>query len=284
VSPKYIQTSFFPEEENKQSERWLLDNLLIESKLYRTGECYRELLDFIIRMRNFAPFNALLLHLQKPDTRFAAMASEWNLHFKRKPKQDARPLLILWPFAPVMLVYDADDTEGAPLSDNAVRAFLTKGTVRDFDIGAFRVKMQTKRIELKFISACEGNMGLTKLVRSTVKTREPHYYIMTLDKDSDVALTFFNIVRELARLFLGHLGDDPHLKIQNRSKRAREEMETELKSAAYLVCRRSGGEANFNICAGGLPEKHAIIGKLDYYQIMRAAGQIESLLGLTFRS
>jgi hypothetical protein len=235
-------------------------------------------------MRNFAPFNAMLLHLQKPGARFAAMASEWSLHFKRKPKQGARPLLILWPFAPVMLVYDADDTEGVPLSDSAVRAFLTKGTARDFDIGVFRVKMQAKRIECKFISSGEGNAGLTKVARSAVKTREPYYYIMTLDKDDDAALTFFNIVRELARLFLGHLGEDPHMKIQNRSNRAREELEIELKSATYLVCKRSGCEANFNTCAGGLPEKHAIIEKLDYYQIMRAAGQIESLLGLTFRS
>jgi hypothetical protein len=53
-----------------------------------------------------------LLHLQKPGLRFVASKLDWKRRFNRTITEGARPLLILWPFAPVALVYDVDDTEG----------------------------------------------------------------------------------------------------------------------------------------------------------------------------
>ena len=53
-----------------EATRSLLDELLTESKLYRTGKDYRALLDFVVRLRNFAPFNAMLLQVQKPGLLF----------------------------------------------------------------------------------------------------------------------------------------------------------------------------------------------------------------------
>jgi len=38
-----------------------------------------ELLNFVIRLRNFAPFNAMLLQVQKPGLRFAASARATSL-------------------------------------------------------------------------------------------------------------------------------------------------------------------------------------------------------------
>ena len=37
-------------------------------------------------------------------------------------KEGVRPLLILWPFAPVTLVYDVDDTEGDELPADVAQA------------------------------------------------------------------------------------------------------------------------------------------------------------------
>jgi hypothetical protein len=45
--------------------RSLLDQLLADARLYTLGKDYKELLDFVVRLRNFAPFNAMLLQLQK---------------------------------------------------------------------------------------------------------------------------------------------------------------------------------------------------------------------------
>lgn len=98
-----------------EAARTLLDQLLEDSKLFKNSTDYKELLDFVICMPNFAPFNAMLLQIQKPGLRFAASAWDWKERFERTVKPDARPLLILWPFAPVALVYDLLDTEGKEL-------------------------------------------------------------------------------------------------------------------------------------------------------------------------
>src|ERR1700745_3102091 len=84
-----------------EGARALLDQLLSDSSLYTRSKDYKELLEFVVRLRNFAPFNAMLLQVQKPGLTYAASARDWYERFKRWPKEGARPLLILWPFAPV---------------------------------------------------------------------------------------------------------------------------------------------------------------------------------------
>src|ERR1035438_5808205 len=84
-----------------EAARSLLDQLLTNSRLYRQSKDYKDLLDFVVRLRNFAPFNAMLLQMQKPGMSYAASAHDWEIRFGRTPKEGARPLIILWPFAPV---------------------------------------------------------------------------------------------------------------------------------------------------------------------------------------
>ena len=53
---RLLETS--PDDLEAANARSLLDQLLDESRLYRTGKEYQALLDFVVRLRNFAPFNA----------------------------------------------------------------------------------------------------------------------------------------------------------------------------------------------------------------------------------
>ncbi len=59
--------------------RSLLDQLLADARLYTLGKDYKELLDFVVRLRNVAPFNAMLLQVQKPGLRFVASARATSL-------------------------------------------------------------------------------------------------------------------------------------------------------------------------------------------------------------
>ena len=59
--------------------RSLLDQLLADARLYKSGKDYKELLNFVVRLRNFAPFNAMLLQVQKPGLRLAASARATSL-------------------------------------------------------------------------------------------------------------------------------------------------------------------------------------------------------------
>lgn len=126
--------------------RSLLDQLLADSRLYTKSKEYKELLDFVARMRNFAPFDAMLLQVQKPGLRFAASAYDWQLRFGRRPKEGARPLLILLPFGPVALVYDELDTEGRELPRD-VRWFYAHGPVDIALIASFKEPLRKKNIE-----------------------------------------------------------------------------------------------------------------------------------------
>jgi hypothetical protein len=63
------------------------------------------------------------LQMQKPGLSYAASARDWRERFSRTPKEGARPLLILWPFGPVALVYDVLDTEGRALPEDVADLF-----------------------------------------------------------------------------------------------------------------------------------------------------------------
>lgn len=67
----------------------LLHHLIVESRLYRTSKDYKTLLEFVVRLRNFAPFNAMLLQIQKPGLQHAASARDWRERFRRNPKEGA---------------------------------------------------------------------------------------------------------------------------------------------------------------------------------------------------
>lgn len=58
--------------------RTLLDQLLADSRLYTQTKDYKDLLDFVVRLRNFAPFNAMLLQIQKPGLSYANEYFGWE--------------------------------------------------------------------------------------------------------------------------------------------------------------------------------------------------------------
>jgi len=55
------------------------------------------------------------VRIQNPTCSFYATERDWKDRFERRIKEDARPMLILAPMHPVMLVYPLDETEGPSL-------------------------------------------------------------------------------------------------------------------------------------------------------------------------
>lgn len=47
-----------------------LDRLFQDVRSYRSSKNYMELLDFIKRFRNIAPYNAMLIRIQKPGSKY----------------------------------------------------------------------------------------------------------------------------------------------------------------------------------------------------------------------
>ena len=103
---------------------------------------------------SLAPFNAMLLQIQKPGLRFAASAYDWNRIFRRTIKAKARPLLTLWPFGPVALVYDKMDTEGDELPED-VSAFYATGVINQDKLNSFRSGISGKNYPLGVKYVCD---------------------------------------------------------------------------------------------------------------------------------
>lgn len=280
-----------------EKERSLLDQLLEDSRLYKDSYSYFELLKSTARLRNFAPFNALLLDIQRPGITYAASASVWWRHYGREIVENARPLLILWPFGPVALVYDVQDTEGMDLPEDMM-SFLAYGDITSDSISIFVEKMAAKNIYCDFFDGGDGYAGSIRLVyaalmRKTVRNsrrsnhRPDWVYRMGINRNHNAPTQFSTIAHELGHLFLGHLGPDKILNIpeprgedlSEKEMKAKEELEAE--SVAYLVCTRNGVKTKSEKYLSNYVNEYTTMEDLDLYQVMRAAGQIETLLGLT---
>ena len=80
--------------------RSLLDRLFSDSRLYTSSADYMKLLEFVVRLRNFAPFNAMLLQVQKPGLSYAASAHDWETRFGRRAEGGCTTAdypLAIWP-------------------------------------------------------------------------------------------------------------------------------------------------------------------------------------------
>jgi hypothetical protein len=260
--------------------RSLLDQLLTDSRLYTQSKDYKALLDFVVRLRNFAPFNAMLLQVQKPGLSYAASARDWRERFGRTPKEGARPLLILWPFGPVALVYDVLDTEGEPLPED-VASFFAHGSIDKEKWDFYSQLIAKKDIELCLVDAGDQNAGSIRVIKRATKDKEATQYRMHLNRNHEIPVQFATLAHELGHLFLGHLGPDRALNVPERPAMSHAQREIEAESVAYLVCARNGVKSKSETYLTTYVGKNTTIDHLDLYQVMRAAGQVETLLGLT---
>lgn len=276
------------DESRERVGRSQLDQLLEESRLYRSGADYLALLDFVVRLRNFAPFNAMLLQIQKPGLMYAASARDWRTRFGRQVVEGARPLVILWPFAPVALVYDVVDTEGRALPVG-VNPFTAKGFMGPASMERFQVLLARKQIEWVDVDGGDGSAGRVKVVHRGAENGangrgkpSPSTYSIQINRSHPEAVRFATLAHELAHLLLGHLGRDRVLKVPSRPPLEHAQEEIEAESVAYLVCRRQGIEPSSSQYLSAHVEAVRDSEPLDLYQVLRAAGQVENLLGLEY--
>lgn len=276
------QPSLFGDEEYAETDaaRSLLDQLLTDSRLYRNTKEYKSLLDFVVRLRNFAPFNAMLLQIQKPGLMYAASARDWRERFERRPKEDARPLLILWPFGPVALVYDVQDTEGKDLPDG-VNAFAAAGTMTTQCMERFVALLARKNVVTKWIDAGDGKAGAIRATERPADPKSAVKYKVSINRNHAPAVQFATLAHELGHLCLGHLGPNKLLNIPDRPRPVLKDREIEAESVAYLVCNRNGVKPDSETYLSEFIAANTDIDSIDLYQITRAAGQVENFLGLT---
>jgi len=264
---------------SEQDTRSLLGQLLTDSQLFKKSDEYKKLLDCIICMPNFAPFNAMLLQVQKPGLSYAASSWDWQKRFGRTIKQDARPLIILWPFGPVALVYDVLDTEGKDLPEH-IYAFPAKGAMTQEKIFHFISRIAKKGLNVEFIDKGDNQAGRIIAVKRAKDAKEQPHYVIKVNQNHNPNVQFATLAHELGHLFLGHLGLDKALSIPDRASTRSKNAELEAESIAYLICSRHGVENKSESYLSKYVKENQTVDQLDIYQIMRAAGQVETVFGL----
>jgi hypothetical protein len=117
-------------------------------------------------------------------------------------------------------------------------------------------------------------------VRANVDGKGANRYRLHVNRNHDAAVQFTTVAHELAHLFLGHLGVDERLHVADRSGLRRAQRELEAESVAYIVSRRNGVTPKSQSYLAAFVKPGMTSADLDVYQIMRAAGQVESMLGI----
>lgn len=259
------------------ADRALIEQLIAETELYTTSSAFTELLEFVTKLRGFAPFNAMLLHIQKPGLTHAATARDWITRFGRKPKEHARPLVILRSMGPVAFVFDILDTEGKELPADAF-AFPALGDINETRFSELLSGMAKERIEVLRLDAGDASAGWIKRIGISASRNGKHTYRLAYNGNHPAATRFVTLAHELAHLFLGHLGADRGRNVPDRHDRDHTMCEVEAETAAYLVARRNGVKPRSETY---LQKYKGSVRALDIFAVMRAANEIEKVLGIS---
>jgi hypothetical protein len=251
-----------------------IDSLLRHSKVYRYSEQFREMVNFMARFRDYAPYNNMLVRMQNPTCSFYATERDWHERFSRKLKEDARPMLILAPMHPVMLVYALDETEGKDVPEELKSFGAFQGQwnpdwlQRTVQNAAVRDRI---RVDFKILSST--NAGFATLAHSTDEWKMRIAIHSQLDEPSQ----YGTLCHELAHIYLGHLGTDRDHWWPSRTDLDGRALEIEAESTAFIVTSRLGlagsSAAYVSRYLDGLPLPSSV--SLD--QVAKVASRIEQM-------
>lgn len=250
-----------------------VDTLLRQSAVYRSSAEFREMVDFMGKFRRYSAYNNMLVRIQNPRCGFYATEKTWTDRFKRWVKEDARPMLILAPMHPVMLVYALDDTDGPPLPAKLADFAQFTG---DFDpewLQQLIANAAGHRIRIAFqpLSSTYAGFATQHLTSGDWKMR------IAVHEGLDAPSRFGILCHEIAHVLLGHLGSDYDGWWPARSNLTHRTVEIEAEAVAHIVTTRFGlaghsaGYLSSYTKDGAIPETVS----LDF--IAKVAGHIEKM-------
>jgi hypothetical protein len=215
-----------------------IDDLVRSSALYRTSEAFTEAVEFCAKFRDYAPFNNMLVRLQRPGCCFYATAKDWDQRFSRMVKEDAIPIVILAPMHPVMLVYDVDSTEGDPLPEHFDRFAEVQGDFEGRWLERTLINAERLRILVQRQTQASSSGGF-----ATRAWRDAHYKMrVVVRKELESPSTYGVLCHELAHILLGHLGSDRDNWWPCRMNLPLSTIELEAETVSYIVSVRRGLE------------------------------------------
>ena len=165
----------------------------------------------------------MLLHIQKPGSKYVASASDWWKRFRRKPKPGARPLVILRPFGPVAFVYELSDTEGKDFPKELEKPFKAEGNFTEDNLKDFIHKLYLNGFfihEENYGTEFAGQVRVHNETGYFIKQQRQQFsmfnndddeyifnvpFAITLNRNHDHVTKLATIYHELGHVYCGHL-------------------------------------------------------------------------------
>ncbi len=237
LSDEEIKTSVMGDAKPDRVFKSTLDDLVGQCLRYRNSGAFKEMIEFTAKFRDYAPYNNLLVSIQRPGCSFYATEKDWQTRFGRKIKEDATPMLILAPMHPVMLVYDLDSTEGEkPLPKNLTDFCKTEGEWDPdrLDLTLENAKRDGILVQFKELSSTMGGFATSEVHNPGYKMR------IVIRKELDTKSCYNVMCHELAHIYLGHLGTDKDNWWPCRINLTHRAVEIEAEAVSYIVGIRLG--------------------------------------------
>ena len=270
-----------------------LDKLFAEVGAYRKSPEFGELFAFMKKLPHIAPYNAMLIYIQKPGSEFVASANTWKKQYNRSIKAGSRPLIILQPFGPVAFVYELGDTYGEePFPTELLAPFKTAGEVPDINFHCLLSNLKCDGVAFQEADPGTGSVGQIQKIRKGDTKQEflvvakkkriavRALYELIVNKNHSNTAKFATIARELGRLYCGHLGmpDAKWKGWKDRRKLDSTTREFEAESVCWLICERMGLRNPSAEYLKGYLGSHNEIPDISLDAVLKAAGHIETMI------
>ncbi len=252
-----------------------LDDLFQRSIHYKNSKNYIDALNFIVKLRNIAPYNAWLLREQNIDITYVATAYDWEKRFNRQINSKARSYVILKAFGPVAFVYDIKDTIGDELPKDLQGHFRADGILNTDLVNAVIKCCQKKGIQVDY----DESLRERQAGWASHSELNGNQHIVINDNHSP-EIKFSTLCHELAHLMLGHLGVFKNCECKARYNLLTDIAEIEAESVSWLVCKRlniSTSADNYLNNYFGENDKE-ILQQISIDNILTTAGRIESMI------
>jgi hypothetical protein len=250
-----------------------IDALLRQTALYRSSTAFKEMVAFMGRFRDYAPYNVMLVRVQNPSCGFFATEKDWWKRHRRRLIDNAKPILILAPMHPVMLVYALEQTAGREVPKQLLEFAHFEGEWQAKWLANMVENAQRHRIGVAFKELSSTHAGRATndpgidgwKMRITVHDR--------LDKPSQFGV----LVHELAHVLLGHLGTDYDHWWPGRFNVDTASAEIEAETVAHIVATRFGLQGSSAAYLSGYVADAAIPQGVSIDLIAKVAGEIERM-------
>lgn len=257
-----------------EEEKSSLDELFRRSIRLHSSSKYAEAITFISKLPKYSPYNNLLVYFQNPQAAYWATAARWKNDFGRCLKEDCRPMLILAPMTPVLMVYDVTDTEGEPLPEWFNDLFKVEGGFNETVLN----RTIKNCLSHDAIDVIEKKLGLTQGGSAIRLGRDKDVKIrIELKAALESKVHYAILCHELAHIYLGHLGGDEDKWWPSRLYLNRHHREIEAESVAYIVCRRIGLLSPSAEYLTGYIREPSDLSKVSIDMIAKVAGRIEGM-------